>query len=50
MLFGVFLDTRFRESVVIQMTGILYKIVYFGFGFITIFDTFDEFTWKYKCL
>ena len=33
---GMFLDTRFIETVVIQMTGILYKIIYFGLGFIMI--------------
>ena len=30
------LNTRFIESVVIQMNGILYEIVYFGLAFITI--------------
>ena len=30
----MFLDTKFTESVVIQMTGIVYEIVYFNLGVI----------------
>ena len=46
---GVFLDTRFIESVVIQMTDILYEIIYIGLGFIMILLLWWIYM-KHKCL
>ena len=52
----MFPDTRFTEFVVIQMTGILYKVIYFGLDFIMILlllmnlhEIQVHVTWQIEC-
>ena len=48
-IIGTFLDTMFKESVVIQMTGIVQEIIYLGLGFIMILLLLMMIYMKYKC-